>query len=205
MKDLLLTGAAPVLWGTTYYVTNAWLPQGYPLFIALMRALPMGLILCLLTRQLPRGHWWWRSAVLGFLNIGLFFALLFLAATRLPGGVAATVGAIQPLLVIGLVWAILKQRPALRSIGFGLVGLGGVALLVLTPAARLDLLGVAAMVGATLSMAAGTVIGKKWGLPPVPLLSFTAWQLVAGGLLLAPVALLAEGIPPAIGAPQALG
>ena len=33
----------------------------------------------------------------------------------------------------------------------------------------------------------GTVLTRKWR-PPVPLLTFTAWQLTAGGLLLLPVA-----------------
>jgi len=47
-------------------------------------------LLLTLTRRLPRGSWWWRAAVLGLLNFGAFFPLLFFAAYRLPGGVAAT-------------------------------------------------------------------------------------------------------------------
>jgi probable blue pigment (indigoidine) exporter len=42
--------------------------------------------------ELPRGAWWWRAAVLGVLDISLFFALLFVAAYRLPGGMAALPG-----------------------------------------------------------------------------------------------------------------
>lgn len=38
-------------------------------------------------------------------------------------------------------------------------------------------------------MALGTVLSRRWQ-PPVPLLSFTAWQLCAGGLLLLPVVCL---------------
>lgn len=34
---------------------------------------------------------------------------------------------------------------------------------------------------------------------PVPLLAFTAWQLLAGGLVLAPFALAIEGLPPSLG------
>lgn len=44
-------------------------------------------------------------------------------------------------------------------------------------------------------MAAGTVFSRKWQ-PPVPPLTFTAWQLTAGGLLLVPVALVAEPVMP---------
>ena len=40
-------------------------------------------------------------------------------------------------------------------------------------------------------MALGTVLAKRWQ-PAVSPLTFTAWQLVAGGLLLAPFALTME-------------
>ncbi|KAA8603904.1 hypothetical protein AL036_22065, partial [Salipiger aestuarii] len=46
------------------------------------------------------------------------------------------------------------------------------------------------------SMAAGTVLSRKWQ-PPVSALSFTAWQLTAGGLILLPLALIVEpSLPP---------
>ncbi len=202
--DFLVTSLAPALWGTTYIVTTEWLPVHYPLFIALMRALPVGIIMCLALRQWPRGVWWWRSLVLGYLNIGLFFVLLFLAATRLPGGITATIGAIQPLIVIALAWGILKERPTLQGIGLAGLGLFGVALLVFAKTGQLDRLGVLAICGATTSMAVGTVLTKKWG-QPVHILVFTAWQLVAGGVLLLPVALIFEGIPPAVTTQQGLG
>jgi len=204
LSDILLTGLAPAMWGTTYIVTTEWLPVGHPLFIAVMRALPIGVILCLALRQWPRGIWWYRSVALGFLNIGLFFVLLFTAATRLPGGITATIGAVQPMIVIVLAWAILKERPTFYKIGFAALGLVGVILLVFSRTAQLDSLGVLAIFGATLSMAGGTVLTKKWG-RPVSLLSFTAWQLVAGGLLLLPIALMIEGTPSIITPKQGLG
>jgi probable blue pigment (indigoidine) exporter len=204
LSDLLLTGLAPAIWGTTYIVTTEWLPAGHPLFIAMMRALPIGIILSLALRQWPRGIWWLRSAVLGFLNIGLFFVLLFVAATRLPGGITATIGAIQPLIVIALAWLILKEQPNLQKLGFAVLGVAGVALLVFTQTGELDRLGVLAILSATVSMAGGTVLTKKWG-RPVPLLSFTAWQLVAGGIVLLPVALIVEGVPSILTARNGLG
>ena len=53
-------------------------------------------------------------------------------------------------------------------------------------------------------MAMGTVLTRKWQ-PPVPLLTFTAWQLTAGGLLLLPVALIAEPPLPPLNADNILG
>lgn len=91
------TALDPAVWGTTYFVTTAFLPADHPLFAALMRALPAGLLGLLIARRLPHGDWWWKTLVLGTLNIGIFFPLLFVAAERLPGGVAATLGATQHL------------------------------------------------------------------------------------------------------------
>ncbi|GGU74955.1 ABC transporter permease [Streptomyces filipinensis] len=196
---VLLTALAPVSWGTTYAVTTEFLPPGRPLFTALLRALPAGLVLLALTRKLPRGGWWWRAAALGALNIGVFFPLLFVSAYRLPGGMAAVVGSVQPLFVLGLSALLLGQRPAPRSLVTGVVAALGVSLVVLEGTGTLDAVGVLAAVAATASMAAGTVLTKRWGRPDgVGPLALTAWQLTAGGLLIAPVAFLAEGAPPAL-------
>jgi probable blue pigment (indigoidine) exporter len=45
-------------------------------------------------------------------------------------------------------------------------------------------------------MASGVVLTKRWG-RPVDVVTATGWQLLAGGLLLAPLALALEGRPPA--------
>lgn len=194
--DLLLTATAPAIWGSTYVVTTLMLPQGYPLTVAMLRALPAGLLLLLAVRQIPHGIWWLRSAILGALNFSIFWALLFVAAYRLPGGVAATLGAIQPLIVILLARALLGAPVRGLAVLAALAGIGGVALLVLGPKAALDPVGVAAGLASAASMALGTVLSRRWQ-PPVSALAFTSWQLTAGGALLLPVALLAEpALPP---------
>jgi probable blue pigment (indigoidine) exporter len=147
-----------------------------------------------LGRQLPQGAWWWRAFVLGVLNIGAFFALLFFAAYRLPGGVAATLGAVQPLLVAAISVPLLGQRLSGRTLVLGVAGVVGVALLVLRGDAALDGPGVIAGLAATSCMAAGVVLTKRWG-RPVSLLSFTGWHLSTGGLVLLPLALVVEGLP----------
>ncbi len=192
-----VTALAPAVWGTTYFVTTEHLPPDRPLLAGLLRALPAGLLLVAVTRRLPRGDWWWRSLVLGTLNIGVFLPLLFLAAYRLPGGVAATVGAVQPLVVAGLAVLLLGQRMTTRTALAGIAGIAGVALLVLRADARLDLVGVAAALGGAVAMAAGVVLGKRWT-TPAPLLAVTGWQLVAGGVVLLPVTVVFEGLPPAL-------
>ena len=195
--DILLTATAPAVWGSTYIVTTELLPANYPLTVALLRALPAGLLLLAIVRQLPERAWWGRILLLGALNFSVLWAMLFLAAYRLPGGVAATITSVQPLMVVFLASFFLGSRVRALSVVAAVVGIGGVALLVLTPNAALDALGVAAAIAAAVSMAFGTVLSRRWQ-PPVSALTFTAWQLTAGGLLLLPVALLLEPPLPAL-------
>ncbi|MBX4914353.1 EamA family transporter [Rhizobium bangladeshense] len=199
LADVLTTAVAPAIWGSTYFVTTSFLPQGYPLTVALLRALPAGLLLLLIVRKLPTGVWWGRAFILGALNFSFFWAMLFVSAYRLPGGVAATVGAVQPLIVIALSRVFLGKPIQPLAVVAGFVGMVGVGLLVLTPKAALDSIGVAAGLAGAVSMAFGTVLARRWA-PPVSNLTFTAWQLTAGGILLVPFALLLE---PALPMPTA--
>lgn len=164
----------------------------------------MGLLIVAAYRRLPAGDWWRRAFVLGQLNIGLFFALLFVAAYRLPGGVAATIVAMQPLYVALLAWGLLRHRPSLVTLAAALSGIAGVGMVVLGPAAAFDAWGVLAAFGAALSMAAGTVYASRWP-SPVPLLLSTGWQLVAGGILLLLLAWALEGFPSALSARNLAG
>jgi probable blue pigment (indigoidine) exporter len=202
--DVLLTALAPAIWGSTYYVTTEFLPPDYPITVAMLRALPAGLLLLLIVRQLPAPAWLGRVFILGALNFAIFWVMLFITAYRLPGGVGATVGAIQPLVVILLAYVTLGSPIRMLSVGAAMAGLGGVALLVLTPEAGLDPIGVVAGLGGAASMALGTVLTRKWR-PPVSLLTFTSWQLTAGGLLLLPVALWMEPPLPALTANNIAG
>ncbi|MDH6591990.1 putative blue pigment (indigoidine) exporter [Variovorax sp. TBS-050B] len=202
--DVLLTATAPAIWGSTYIVTTELLPANYPLTVALLRALPAGLLLLLIVRQLPARAWWGRILVLGALNFSILWAMLFLAAYRLPGGVAATLTSLQPLFVVFLASLLLGVPVRALAVVAALVGIGGVALLVLTPQATLDALGIAAALAGAASMALGTVLSRRWQ-PPVSALTFTAWQLTAGGLLLLPLALWLEPPLPALTAANWIG
>ncbi len=205
MRTVLLTAVAPVVWGSTYAVTQLWLPPGRPMFSAAMRLLPAGLLMLLWLRELPRGRWWGRALVLGTLNHAVFFGLLYVAAYRLPSGLAATLTAVSPLVVMGVAWLAIGERQPLVTLLAAVVGIGGVVLLVWQNdrSGPVDPVGVAASVGAVLSSAVGFVLVKRWTEPGRVLVT-TSWQLVAGGLLLVPVAAVTEGAPPSLDLPAAL-
>ncbi|WP_332691277.1 EamA family transporter [Bosea sp. (in: a-proteobacteria)] len=193
---LLATILAPCLWGSTYIVFTQTLPVEHPLLVGALRALPAGLLLMLLGPGLPPRDKLLPLAVIGFANIGLFFGLLFVSASRLPGGLAATLGSMQPLIVAFLAWPLLLRRPRLGQILAALAGVVGVGLLVLDETVQLDAIGIAAALAGAASMATGTVLIERWGKVGTPL-ALAAWQLAIGGLILLPVALAVEGLPPA--------
>lgn len=197
MNPKLSAAGATILWGFTYILSTMLLPHN-PLLIGAVRALGGALVLIVLSRKLPSGGWWDKLIILGTLNAGLFFGLLFVAAMRLPGGVAAIFQALGPLVVILLGWAILGQKPTILKIFSVLVGVAGVSLVVLKGNAGIDLIGVAAALGSTLSLALGGILINKWGKPPMPMLAFTGWQLLVAGIELTVATLIAQDIPDSI-------
>lgn len=193
---ILLTALAPVLWGSTYIVTSELLPQRLPFTSAAIRVLPGGLILLLLNFAWPQRRHWPKLLLLSLLNIGLFQAMLFVAAYRLPGGLAAVLGAVQPLVVMLLIWLVQKQAPAQAAVVASVASIAGMAALLLSPDSQWDLIGATAALVGAISVGLGVFLTRHWQLD-LPVMSFTGWQLLLGGVLLIPVALILEpGLPP---------
>jgi probable blue pigment (indigoidine) exporter len=211
VRNVAATAVAPMAWGSTYLVTTEFLPAGRPFLAGTLRSLGAGLILVLLAHRPNQNRgtaksaspqspfpqsliWWFRAITLGVLNIGAFFAMLFGAAYRLPGGIAAAVGAIQPLVAVSLAAVIIKERPRRLTMVSVVVGVIAVVVLVTRNTQQLDSLGLVLAFGGAVSMATGVTLTKHWG-RPVELLTFTSWQLLAGGAFLLPLVLVFEGLP----------
>ncbi|MCW4386093.1 DMT family transporter [Salinibacterium sp. SYSU T00001] len=196
----LVTAVAPIAWGTTYFVTQQWLPAETPLWGGAIRALPAGLLLLAIRRRLPRGEWWWKALVLGSLNMGAFFALIYVSAQLLPSSIATTIMATSPMAMMLIAWPIIRERPRLLPLAGAVLGVAGVFLMVATGASAIDPLGVLASLSAIAISSVGYILTKKWN-PSGDLLSVTSWQLIAGGLVLLPIALAVEGAPPTLDPP----
>jgi probable blue pigment (indigoidine) exporter len=166
-----------------------------------MRVVPAGVMLvavgAFVSRWRPRGAEWWRTGLQAVFNFGLFFPLLVVAVYRLPGGVAAAVGGIQPLLVASLSWLLGDRRPRPVEVAVGTVAALGVALVVIRPGAAIDPVGVLAAVAANVSFAVGVVLTRRFPAPENRLAA-TGWQLLISGLILVPLAAVMEGAPPSL-------
>ncbi|WP_016800027.1 DMT family transporter, partial [Vibrio cyclitrophicus] len=138
VKTIALTAIAPIIWGSTYIVTTEALPPESPLIASTIRSLPAGILLVLISRAGLTGLWWLRMAVLGFLNIGLFFYCLFFAATYLPGGMASMVMSIQPVIVMIMSWYLLSANFSSQQLTASVLGILGVGLLVLNSSAEIN-------------------------------------------------------------------
>jgi probable blue pigment (indigoidine) exporter len=201
----LVTAIAPIAWGTNYFVTHEYLPAGHPLYGAVLRALPAGLLLLALARRLPRGAWWWRSLVLGVCNMGVFFALIYLASQLLPVSLASTIMSAAPFTMALFAWGLLAERPTALVLTGATAGLAGVVLLLGAGTTAIDLRGVAASAAALTMSSCGYVLAKKWGRADDGPLATTSWQLIAGGLVLIPFAVAVEGAPPHLDLPAVAG
>ncbi|MFE1291509.1 EamA family transporter [Streptomyces sp. NPDC058751] len=197
MRWVALTAVAPVAWGANYFVTHEFLPADRPLYGAALRALPAGLVLLAVRGRLPRGAWWWRSAVLGLLNMSVFFVLVYAASQLLPTSVASTVMAVAPLTMMLIAWPLVSERPRTAHLAGAVTGLGGVCLMLLSGVEAVSVPGVLASAAAMLVSSFGYILAKRWS-AGVDVLASTAWQLTAGGLFLLPVAAAVEGRPPAL-------
>ncbi|MFC9432231.1 EamA family transporter [Nocardia sp. NPDC057030] len=193
---LLSTAAGPVLFGTAF-LAIAQLPAT-PLWNAVFRVFPAGLILIAFRPALPQGVWWPRMVVLGVLNFAAFFGCQAVAAHRLPGGVVSTIAAAQ-CVVVPLVVLAFGQRLGARQFIAPVLGLIGVGLLVLRGGVWTDTTGIVAAAALALLSATGMVLTRRWGVPPsVHPQSAVAWQMLAGGLILVPLAGAFEGVPPSL-------
>lgn len=202
--DVLMTAIAPMLWGSTYLVTTQMLPPDRPFVAAALRAVPAGVVVLAVFRRWPDRDVWGRLLLLSALNIGVFQALLFVAAYRLPGGLAAVVGAIQPLLVLALAWAVERARPRFLSMVGGVVGVVGMAVLLVSPEARWDAIGIGAALGGAACMAAGTYLARRWR-TGLPVMAATGWQLLLGGIMIVPLAVMADPPLPPLTMPHVVG
>lgn len=188
------------LWGASFLFIRIASPVLGPLVLVDLRVLTAGLVLvgvaAVRRRRLDLGALWRAYLRLGANNAAIPFALVAVAALRLPASMLATLNAAIPLFtaLVAAVW--LGERLTGRKVGGLLLGIVGVGLLVGWSPIPLDLESAAA-VGCSLLASlmygiGGVYTKRRFG--GVPALELATGQQLAAAALLAPLALLT--VPP---------
>ena len=188
----LMALLAPLMWGTTYPVTKAWLAGADPLWLATLRIVVPGLLMLPLVPWRVWQEKWVQILILSALNIGIFTALLFAGIQRLPGGMAATLTSSMPLQIL-IIRALMGHFPAPLQVLSALGGIIGVGLLVWQSPTELDWLGVVFSLLAATTMSVGVLLIPVLGKGIKPLVMTSAQLGLAGIVML--VLMLFSGRP----------
>ncbi|HCV05363.1 MAG TPA: EamA family transporter [Pseudoalteromonas sp.] len=181
--NILLAMIPAFLWGTTYAVTKYATPDWPPLLLGALRALPAGLLLLLLKPSLPTRSQWPSLLTLGAVNIALFFAFIFIMAVNLPAAIAGVGMVSVPVVALLYAWIVKGQRPA-RVQAFCAIALVVLAWLLFDPAyVTLNVLGVAALLGALLTIVIGSTLVQSLSVH-IHWWVVLTWQLIIGGSIL---------------------
>ena len=194
VKLALAFSAIYLVWGSTYLAIRYSVETIPPLMTAGIRFSVAGIILFAWAWARgfrPKREHWMAGAVVGALFFLVSHGMLYWAEQTVASGLAALLIATEPMFILVLGWLTGQQRISLLSaLGLGL-GVLGVGLLTGAELAMKSsgLLGLAAVLLASISWAAGVVVSPRLRLP-ADALARTAIPLVCGALML----LIAAGV-----------
>ena len=202
LRGLKLASFAPilfvVLWSTGFVGAKYGLPYADPFIFLSVRVLIAALLLFAIAALLKSPIAIGKSAISSSALIGFFLhacylgGVFFAISKGLPAGVAAVVTSVQPVLVSLLAVRVLGETLKPKQIVGLFLGFVGV-ITVLAPSFKeeIPISGVVAILVALLGSTTATLLQKKIG-ADVPLISGTAYQYLASGLVLG-VAAIATG------------
>ncbi len=177
-----------ILWGSTYVAIKISVRTLPPFYSSATRFALAGALLAVIVALTGRSLRITRrelgaSALVGLSLLTLGVGMVALAETRIDSSIAAMIVGSVPLQVI-LLRALAGESVALAtrlSVVAGLVGLG----LVVIPGASggVSALGLAIMLGATVSWSLGSFFSGRLPLPADPFVA-TAYEMLAGGVFL---------------------
>nr|WP_319554177.1 EamA family transporter [uncultured Vibrio sp.] len=180
---IFTTALAPIIWGTTYYLTTEFLPPNQPFLSAAIRSLPAGLVLLLFFREKIDRLTRKRLFILSILNIALFQSMLFISAYTLPGGVASLITSLQPAIIIFLAFIFKGEHLENRKKFMLVTAFLGMCCIFLTPKITINFIGITAAFIGAISMSFGTFFSREWS-TNINIYAFTGYQLTFGGMVL---------------------
>ena len=193
-RSLVLAAFAAVyvLWGSTYLAIRFAVETVPPFLLAGVRFTIAGAILSGFAvargAARPTRENWKAAAIVGTLLFPLGNGVVVWAETRIDSSMAALLVATEPFWVVLLLWLRAGVRPRPFVIAGIIAGFAGLIMLVGRSSApgggpEADVVSAAALVGASISWAAGSLYARKAPLARSPLLS-AGMQMIAGGVAL---------------------
>jgi drug/metabolite transporter (DMT)-like permease len=197
--------ACALIWGTTYFAIRVSIgPGGYPTYLAaamrfLIAAAVLGVVvLSGLARPLPSG----RKALGAILASGglafTSYALIYTAEERIPGGLAAVIFAMLPLVTALLVAVTGVERPSPAAVLGALLSLCGIAVISLD---RLDVsppeaVGCLMVLGGVLATAIYNILLKRYAQGAHPLALNAGFLSITAALMAALTVIVERRAPP---------
>jgi drug/metabolite transporter (DMT)-like permease len=177
-----------LVWGSTYFAIKISVRTLPALLSAGSRFLLAGAVLALILTLRGRSIRVTRrelasSALVGLSLLGLGVGIVTLAETRIDSSTAAMIAGSVPLQVI-LLRALARERIALATRLSVLAGLAGLGLIVVPGGeGSSSAIGLALMVGATVSWSLGSFFGHRLPLPEDGFVA-TTWEMLSAGVFL---------------------
>jgi drug/metabolite transporter (DMT)-like permease len=177
-----------LVWGSTYLAIKVSVETLPPFLSSGLRFLLAGVLLAAILAATGRSIRVTRrglgsSALVGIALLGLGVGVVAQAETRIDSSVAAMIAGTVPLQVI-LLRTLARERVARATQLSVLAGLVGLALIVVPGGSGASsALGLALMVGATVSWSLGSFFGQRLPLPQDSFVA-TTWEMLSAGAFL---------------------
>jgi drug/metabolite transporter (DMT)-like permease len=200
-KTLLAFAIIYLVWGSTYLAIRVGVREVPPFLLAALRFLIAGLVLYgwMIARgeRPPSGRQWRAISLIAILFFVFDYGLLFWAEQRVPSGPAAVMMATIPVfMALAEIVFLRTQKLTLRLALALFTGVGGVAVLMSHSlklgGAPVDPVGALAVIVASMSWAAGSILTRRLPLPPSKVMSAGSQMLVGGVFLALTAAALGE-------------
>ncbi|KXI20960.1 DMT family transporter [Photobacterium sanguinicancri] len=184
---IFLAMLAPLLWGTTYVVVSNYFTHWSPFALAVWRALPAGLLLLALKPTFPKMHELLGILIVGFLNITLFFGMLFNSALHMPSALVGVGMMALPVIGVLVVGVIHHQKPSWLQITSALLLVACAGYLFITNNPHISVSAILFLLGAMTTLITGSIVTKHI-MKSIHWWKLLTWKLIFGGLMLAPLA-----------------
>jgi drug/metabolite transporter, DME family len=198
--------AAALLWGVCYFILKLIAGEIGPFTVTFLESISGIVAMMLIYRVRPKDAvraaktGGWRILAVAFLAITFANSIFILALNNIDLGVASILEKTQPIFTLILAVIFLKERIALLSVVFGLLGLIGAIAVVpfaqhhnfMLSLNRQTVIGVSAALAAAVGWAGSTIIGRNLAVSGHGHIEISFLRIIFGAITVLPLCLIYE-------------